>query len=72
MKNKLYMAIDERTGETFHGLVHPRKNLIERTGFKHVSKMYVNDNAGNTFHVGYVIGPYWFNVYEVIPMRKTA
>lgn len=69
---KMYMAIDERTGKTFHGLIHPRKDLMERTGIKHATKMYVDNNSGQSFHIGYVIGPYWFNIYEIIPMRKSA
>ena len=75
MKNTLrktknrYMAIDQY-GEHFHGLVHPRKELCERLGCKHVDKMFVDGKDGGTYHVGYVIGGHWLNVYEVIPMRK--
>lgn len=71
MKDKMYMAIDQY-GNTFHGLKNPRKDLIEKIGVKHVSKMYIDDVHGNTFHVGYIIGGHWLSVFEVVPMRKVA
>ncbi len=66
---KRYMAIDQ-FGQTYHGLEHPRKDLCERIGCKHVQKMFIDGKDGKMYHVGYVISGYWLNVYEVIPMRK--
>lgn len=66
---KYYMAIDQ-FGNIFHGLKHPRKDLIEKTGIKHVSKMYLDSADRKTYHVGYILGKQWFSIYEVIPMRK--
>ena len=37
----MYMAIDQY-GRTFHGLKHPRKDLMERLSNKHCSKMFVD------------------------------
>jgi hypothetical protein len=67
---KQYMAIDQY-GNTYHGLTHPRKDLMEKLYCKHVSKMYIDSKDGSkTYQTGYVIGSYWLNIYEVIPMRK--
>ena len=69
--NKLYMARDQY-GHTEHALEHPRKDLMERCGIKHAAKMYVDGKDGKTYHVGYVVGEQWFNLYEVTPFRKEA
>jgi len=73
MKNnkQLYMAVDQY-GQTFFGLKHPRKELCKKLGTKHAEKMYVNDKAGKTFHVGYVIAGLWLKLYIVEPLRKEA
>ncbi len=64
-----YMAVDQY-GYTLHSLgKHPRKALVERTGCQHVSKMYRDKEDGTVDHVGYVVGPHWFALYEVIPFR---
>lgn len=68
MKQGTYMGIDQY-GQTYHGLTHPRKDLIERTGYQHVSKMYVDGTDGETYHVGYVVGPLWVSIYAVEPVR---
>ena len=68
---KHYMAIDQY-GKTYHGLKHPRKELMERLCNQHCSKMYVDTTNGKSYHVGYVIGDHWLNIYEVIPWRKEA
>jgi hypothetical protein len=65
---KQYMAIDQY-GHTYHGLTHPRKDLCERIGRQHVSKMYIDGKDGKTYHGGYVIGGLWLSVCEVTPMR---
>jgi len=67
MTTKLgYMAIDERHGDTYHlKTMHPRKELMERLGYKSARKMFTDTKSGDTKHVGYVIGPHWCQVYEV-------
>ena len=69
MNAKLYMAIDQY-GQTFHGLRHPRKELSELLGSKHVDKMYFDSIDGKKYQVGYVIAGHWLDIYEVIPLRK--
>jgi hypothetical protein len=76
-RQKDYMAWEPRHGVTHHALgPHPRKALLERTGYKNATKMYVDvhqkDGTTKAFHCGYVIGPYWFSLYEVEPFRKEA
>lgn len=59
-----FMAVDQY-GHTEHGLEHPRKDLMERTGYRHVDKMYVDKTDGSSAHIDYVVGPLWFTVYKV-------
>ncbi len=67
---KQFMGIDQ-FGNTFHSLgSHPRKGLMTRLGFKHAVKMYQDFKDGTSAHTGYVVGPHWVTLYEVIPMRK--
>lgn len=69
-----YMAVDQH-GRTFHNLgPHPRKELMERVGCKHATKMYVDRiEAGtgvqHTYHCGWVLAGLWLTVYEVVPME---
>jgi len=66
---KQYMAIDQY-GQTYHGLEHPRKDLMNKLCCQHADRVYVDSADGKTYHVGYVIAGRWLNVYEVIPLRK--
>ena len=66
---KRYMATDQ-FGNTYHGLIHPRKDLSEKLGFKHISKMYIDLKDGSSRHCGYVVGPHWCDVYEVNPINE--
>ncbi len=66
-----YMAIDQY-GNTYHNLEHPRKDLMQRLGYRSAKKTYIDTKDGNSFHTGYVVGPHWCNVYKVEPMRNTV
>lgn len=68
MKKAQYMAIDQY-GRTHHSLTHPRKELCERLGYRHAERMY-QDRDGQSYHVGWIIGPFWCTVYHVEPMCK--
>ena len=68
-KSKTYMAIDQY-GQTYHGLVHPRKDLMERLYNKHAQKMYSDKADGSACHVGYVIGGHWLKLYKVTPFKR--
>ena len=67
----MYMAIDQY-GQTYHGLTHPRKDLCEKLGRKHVNKMYVGKKDGSTVQTGYVIGGLWLTLYKVESVEKPA
>ena len=62
-----YMGIDQ-FGHTYHGLKHPRKDLSKILSGR-ISKMYGDTKNGEVTHVGYVIGPLWITIYEVIPFH---
>ncbi len=67
----MFMAVDQY-GTTFHGLTHPRKDLLKKFGAKHASRIYRDKEGGGRVHVGYVIGERWLTLYEVIPFEKDA
>jgi hypothetical protein len=62
-----YMGIDQ-FDNTYHTLKWPRKELMERLGYKSARKMYRDPNNR---HVGWVIGPYWIEVFRVLPLNST-
>jgi len=64
-----YMAIDQY-GQTYHGLVKPRRDLLARLGYKHANKMYCDTKDGKPVHTGYVIGGLWLTLYRVDPVRN--
>lgn len=66
-----YMAIDQY-GQTYHGLEHPRKDLLEKLGASHAEKMYVDKKGGGAAHVGYVIRGLWLTLYEITPVENPA
>jgi hypothetical protein len=63
---RFYMAVSQY-GDTFHGLTHPRKDLLARLGRQHAAKMYRDnaDPAKPPRHCGYVIAGLWLEVFEV-------
>ncbi len=63
MKKLGYMGRDQY-GNDFHGLVHPRKDLLERLGRKSARKMYTDTKTGSR-HIGYIIGGHWIEIYTV-------
>lgn len=63
------MAIDQY-GQAYHGLERPRRDLLNKLGYKHADKMYVDSKDGNTYHTGYIIGGLWLDIYKVEPFRK--
>lgn len=69
-RRPVFMAVDQY-GTTEHGLVHPRKELTAKYPGR-VSKQYTDTTDGRMFHTGYVVGPRWFTLYEVIPFRGEA
>ncbi len=58
-----YLGIDQY-GQRYKLEKFPRKELLEKLGRKHASKIYVDSKSG-TKHVGYCIGGLWITVYEV-------
>lgn len=67
----MFMAIDQY-GQTFHGLTHPRKDLMQRLGRRHAQKMYCDKKGGGTVHIGYVIAGHWLSLYKVEPVENPA
>ena len=62
-----FMARNAQTGETFAlKSKYPRKELLEMFGYAKASKMYCDPDAR---HVGWIIGPHWFDVYRVFPLE---
>ena len=66
-----YIALDCQSNDTIHLFTdHPRKELLDRQGKKSAARMYINSKDGSkTFHIGWIIGGRWFEVYSVCHMR---
>lgn len=67
----MFMAIDQY-GQSYHGLVKPRRDLLRRIGRKHASRMFRDKKDGQAVHVGWIIGGLWLTIYEVTPMELEA
>jgi hypothetical protein len=66
---KFIMGIDQY-GDTYHNLgKYPRKELLNRLGYKKADKMYRDKKDGSVVHCGYVIGGRWINLYEMKPIE---
>jgi hypothetical protein len=66
-----YMGVDQY-GNTFHGLIHPRKDLIDKLGGSSAKKVYIDKKDGSTKHVGYIVNTHWVTLYEVTPFEREA
>ena len=66
-----YMAVNQY-GNTYHGLTHPRKDLLARLGRSHADKMYVDKTDGSVSHTGYIIGDEWLSIYKVEPWKSNG
>ena len=44
---------------------HPRKELMEALGAKHVDKIYLDTAEGGIKHVGYIVAKEWFTLYNI-------
>lgn len=64
---KNFIAIDQYGNKHFLD-EHPRKELCDLVGCKHVDKMY-RDTPTGPKHVGYVIGGHWFEVLRLSPLE---
>lgn len=49
---------------------HPRKELLDKLGYKHAERLYVDKNDGRRVHVGYEIGRSWYTLYTIEPWEK--
>jgi hypothetical protein len=59
-----YLGIDQY-GNHYNLKEHPRKELMEKLGYSHASIMYCDLKSGGFRRKGYVIGPFWVDVFEV-------
>ena len=60
-----YIGIDQY-GQHYHIKKHPRKELLEQTGYSNARKMFVDKIDGSIKHVGYVMSDLWINVYQLV------
>ena len=56
----------DQYGQTYHlEPQHPRKQLLDRLGYKSAQKMYIDTKDGVSKHIGYIVGGLWITLYEV-------
>ena len=61
MNGKLFLYVDQY-GNRFQASTV--RELREKVGGGRVSKMYIDNKDGHTFHIGYVIGQHWLTAFE--------
>jgi len=67
---KFILGIDQY-GQTYHKLgKYPRKELLNRLGYRKADKRYLDKNDGSTVHYGYVIGGHWITLYHIEPFDR--
>jgi hypothetical protein len=67
---KYIMGIDQY-GQTYHNLgKYPRRELLQRLGYKNAQKMYRDKKDGASVHCGYVVGQFWIELYKVEPFER--
>jgi hypothetical protein len=60
----MILAIDQYGFKLLLPGIHPRKELIEKSGIPgKVFKIYVDSKEGEIKHIGYGIGSNWFTFY---------
>lgn len=59
-----YIGIDQY-GDSWKIKQHPRKELLDKLGFQHAERLFVDGEDGQPKHVGYLIGQRWITVYEL-------
>ncbi len=74
-RNTTRLFIDVRSGEKFWARTVKELRSKIGNGGSRVNKMYVDAKDGHTYHVGYVIGGYWLEMYELVrnayePVRR--
>ena len=65
----MWLAISNQNEKVVLPGKHPRKELLKFCCRRHADKIY-HDRDNKTFHVGYIIAGYWWNLYEMIPLEK--
>ena len=50
--------------------IHPRKELMDKLGYRSARRIYRDTSEGKTFHVGYIVGSEWFDLWDCTPHRK--
>lgn len=62
------LFIDLRSGKRFWARTVKELRAQIGGGGSKVSRMYV-DTAEGTYHIGYVVGPYWLEMYDILPVQ---
>ena len=72
-KTNKFMAIDQ-SGNTYHGLTHPRNELAQQIGChpSSLKRLYMDKTDGTTVHIGYATANMQFRLYEVIPYEDVV
>lgn len=65
MNGKLMLYIDQYGWRVW---AHTREALVLEAGGGRISKMCRDKGDGRTVHVGYVVGPHWFEAFQPVEL----
>lgn len=65
MNGKKMIYIDQYGFQVF---ARTRDELVKKAGGGRISKMYRDKKDGSVVHVGYVVGPHWFEAFQPVEL----
>lgn len=65
MNGKPMMYVDQYGYSVF---ARNRDELVKKAGGGRISKMYRDKKDGSVVHVGYVVGPHWFEAFQPVEL----
>ena len=71
-KTKNWLAVSTAGMTLTYQSATARAGLLRKLGASKAADMYVDDKAGKSWHVGYIVRDEWWTIYEAVEMRVPA
>lgn len=68
----MFLAIDQFNQEYLLRSKFPRKELLKIFSVSKVTKIYIDDKSGKSYHVGYAIKGIYFRLFKLEEFRKLS